>query len=105
MWLLFRSMLSALPITQGFFVAEETRAESRVAHYSPGPTTVKSSELDNFLPSAVQMAPVTPQSVVAGRTISTSALEAGSTVIVQPMLLPFTCLCAFFTVPPTTVKA
>ena len=51
------------------------------------------------------MAPVASQSVVAGRTILTAASESGSTVIVQPMLLPFTCRFASFTVPPSTVKA
>ena len=70
-----------------------------------GPETVKSRELDDFLPSSVQMAPVASQSVVAGRAILTAAFEFGSTVIVQPMLLPFTCRLACFTVPPSTVVA
>ena len=59
----------------GFFVPEETRAASRVAHYSPGPTTVKSTELDNFLPSSAQMAPVASQSVVADRPNSNAGVR------------------------------
>ena len=39
--------------------------------YWPGPLTVSTSSLDSFLPSPVQMAPLSAQSVVTGRVIVT----------------------------------
>ena len=73
--------------------------------YWPGPLTVSSSRLDSIRPSPVQMAPWSPQSVVTGRTTVTSALESGSTVIRQRILLGLSSRCAVFTAPPVTVKA
>ena len=61
-----------------------------VAHYWPGPLTVNSSVADNGLPSSVQTAPGASQSSVTGSSTVTSPLEAGSTTISQPMLLPLT---------------
>ena len=50
---------------------------------------MKLSELDSFLPSAVQMAPSALQSVVTGRTMVTSPLPCGFTVMSQ---VPNECL-------------
>ena len=49
--------------------------------YWPGPLTVSSSPPDSFLSSSVQMAPSASQSVVAFRTMTTSALELGGLVL------------------------
>ena len=65
------------------------KALSQRHPYLSGPETVSSSRLDSFLPSSVQMDPVSPQSPVAGRVMVTSALESGWTVIRQCMLLGF----------------
>ena len=73
--------------------------------YWPGPETVKFSELDSFLPSPVQIAPVAPQSVVGGSSIITSPVEVGRTVMRQVMLLGLFVLCALRTSPPVTLKA
>ena len=51
-----------------FFVY--SRAVSSPA-YPAGPLTVSTSSLDSFLPSPVQMAPLSAQSVVTGRVIVT----------------------------------
>ena len=56
----------------------ETSIERR--DYWPGPLTLNSSRLDSILPSSVQMAPSSVQSVVAGRVTVTSAAESGVTV-------------------------
>ena len=61
---------------------------SFVPRYWPGPLTVSSSPPDSFLSSSVQMAPWAEQSVVAFRTMATSALEPGVTVISQRTFLP-----------------
>jgi hypothetical protein len=45
--------------------------------YPPGPGTVTSSRLDRGLRSSVQMAPVTVQSTVTGRTTVTAPRESG----------------------------
>ena len=73
--------------------------------YWPGPDTVKLRELDNFRPSPVQMAPVAPQSVVAGSSMVTSPVPCGFTVMRQEMLLGWSVLCALSTDPPVTLKA
>ena len=73
--------------------------------YWPGPDTVKLTELDSFLPSAVQMAPSALQSVVAGSSIVTSPLPFGSTVISHQMLLGLSIRCALRTSPPVSVNA
>ena len=73
--------------------------------YSSGPETVNSSRLKSFLPSTVQIAPSASQSVVAGRTIVTSPLPSGSTVISHRMLLGLSSRWALRTSPPDTVNA
>ena len=66
---------------------------------------MKLSELDNFRPSPVQMAPVAPQSVVAGSSMVTSPVPCGFTVMSQGMLLGLSVLCALSTDPPVSLKA
>ena len=73
--------------------------------YWPSPDTVMFSELDNFLPSPVQMAPAAPQFVVAGSSMVTSPAPCGFTVMRQGMLLGLSVLCALSTDPPVTLKA
>ena len=51
--------------------------------YPPGPLTVSSSRVDSILPSEVQTAPESSQSVVAGSTMVTAPLPAGVTEISQ----------------------
>ena len=75
---------------------------------SGGPLTVNFSGLDSIVPSAVQMAPCASQSVVAGSSTATSALESGLTLISHPMLgvsLPGSSRRAPTTSPPVTVNA
>ena len=72
--------------------------------YAPGPETVTSNRLDSFLPSLVQMAPWTEQSVVMGNAMVTSAFEDGVTVISHLMFLPASSL-RTLNVPPVTVRA
>ena len=74
-------------IYAGLFCCPKT-SRQRMSYW-PGPLTVNSSRLDSILPFSVQMAPVALQSVVTGRTTVTVALESGSTVIRQCMLLVY----------------
>ena len=76
-----------------------------VAHYWPGPLTVRSRRLDSFLSPSAQMAPCASQSSVAGRVIVTSPLESGLTTISHRRFLPLTSRRAPVTEPPVTVKA
>ena len=87
-----------------FSVARKTERCSIARSYPPGPETVTSNRLDSFLPSLVQMAPCTEQSVVMGNTIVTSAFEDGWTVISHLTFLPASSLRTLGNVPPVTVK-
>ena len=70
-----------------------------------GPLTVNTNSLDSIRPSSVQIAPCSSQSSVTGRMIVTAPSVLCLTVIRQRMLLGLSSRCAFFTVPPLTVKA
>ena len=55
----------------------------RTLGYPPGPATVNSKLLESILPSPVQMAPWSSQSLVTGRTMATFPSASGRTVIRQ----------------------
>ena len=70
-----------------------------------GPEAVKFRELDSFLPSRVQMGPVTLQHAATGRTTVTTTLDAGPTWISHRRLLPWVNRRALVTVPLVILKA
>ena len=82
-----------------------TGGERTSRAHPPGPLTVSPTRPDSFLPSLVQMAPWTEQSVVMGNAMVTSAFEDGWTVISHLTFLPASSLRALLTEPPVTVRA
>ena len=87
-----RALVSLIPgqisICRSACLAHSYLPASFVPRYWPGPLTVSSSPPDSFLSSSVQMAPWAEQSVVAFRSMATSALEPGVIVISQRTFLP-----------------
>ena len=66
---------------------------------------MNSVQLDSILPSSVQIAPCAAQSVVVGKTMTTSDVELGATVTCHRALLPLVTRLARVTSPPVTSNA
>ena len=83
--------------------ASDNASDASVASLEagPGPGTLTDGRLDSSRPSRVHTAVAWPQAAAAARVSATSPSPDGTTVILQPALLPCVSRAAAVTAPPS----